>query len=51
MLTQEQLKSELSYNPDTGNFTWLINRRGGAKAGDIAGTVDATPQRKDVEAE
>lgn len=41
MLTQEELKKYLHYNPDTGIFTW-VNRckYGGVKAGDIAGYQD-----------
>ena len=40
MITQEELKYLLTYNEDTGQFTWNMSRRGFVKKGDIAGTTD-----------
>lgn len=39
-LTAERLRQLLDYNPDTGVFTWRIQRGSRVKAGDIAGAVN-----------
>lgn len=39
-LTQNELRSELSYNPDLGVFTWLKDRGNQVRAGDVAGSQD-----------
>jgi hypothetical protein len=38
-LTQDLLKSLISYDPKTGVFRWLVDRGGGVRAGDVAGSV------------
>lgn len=38
-LTAEELKSVLSYDPDSGEFTWLVMPNGRVKVGSRAGTA------------
>ena len=40
MITTQRLRTLLEYNPLTGEWKWRVNRRGGAKAGQFAGTID-----------
>jgi len=37
MITFDELKKQLHYNPDTGDFTWLVSNTNSIKIGDIAG--------------
>lgn len=36
-ITQAELKDLLHYNPETGDFVWLVNRTNGIKVGNFAG--------------
>lgn len=42
MITHAELKSILRYDPDTGHWTWLVDRGRLAKAGQRAGTPHYT---------
>lgn len=42
MITQSRLKELLIYYKTTGRFYWKIDRRGGAKAKDLAGRITTT---------
>ncbi|WP_072270300.1 HNH endonuclease [Serratia marcescens] len=39
LISHDELKKIIHYDPDTGIFVWALNRMGGAKRGSIAGTL------------
>src|SRR5262249_21172624 len=39
-LTAERLRELLDYDPASGTMVWRVNRRGGAKAGSEAGSLN-----------
>lgn len=45
-LTQAEVSELLSYEPESGVFRWKMDRRGGLKSGEVAGTPDATGYRQ-----
>lgn len=40
-ISAEEARQLLDYNPETGVFTWRVQRRGTARVGSIAGRVDS----------
>lgn len=46
MITQEQLREVLSYNPDTGEFRWRVKTAQRIKVGDVAGSINRKGYRR-----
>jgi hypothetical protein len=44
-LSFERVREVLDYDPETGRFTWLVDRPRRVKAGDLAGYLDKSKSR------
>ena len=44
-ITRQQISNLLKYNSSTGEIHWRVDRTGTARAGDLAGWVDARGRR------
>tara|TARA_R110000868_G_scaffold302142_2_gene562628 strand:+ start:724 stop:1236 length:513 start_codon:yes stop_codon:yes gene_type:complete len=45
-LTAERLRELVAYNPESGDFTWLVRRNNHVKAGDVAGNLHSSGRRQ-----
>ena len=45
LLSQAELKELLHYDPETGEFTWLVSNSNRVKVGDIAGCINKLDYR------